>query len=456
VPSTPERFCYFLNEISGCVRNRVGLLCYLYDYLAFHPDLWYASDTEEERAYLRHGTNAMPKRKHKKSRRQRTPRSQTNRAQSSILPTQEPEKNIQASTNLSEKTSQQARGHFDQNSIAMDSTDVKKIRKEIGERLRSRESFLVKKNNRSWLIAHRTILICAFYWALLFGLNLKDNLTIKNSAERISLALFTNAFLLMYAAGKIRSSEPPNDEKKKDQWLWEQQRSYFLCYSMAITFFTLGLPFYSDINRAVSFTFAIGWVGYFLYALTILLVLWKPRFFLSNFLGGIGSGGKVFFGVALIIFMFAAIVSSKDFISIAFAVFFCQLQLKSLVPWVAGAIKKITPRRELNLVQIAVTEIIQPERLLQALRLHSEIIRDRIKALEIIAGLEEANSYGVKIALAEILAKENSSKVLILLAMLTSLLLFILAAVGEAFFQDLLYDSLLKPLLCKFNTSFCK
>jgi hypothetical protein len=123
-----------------------------------------------------------------------------------------------------------------------------------------------------------------------------------------------------------------------------------------------------------------------------------------------------------------------------------------IIAWIGS----LTLFETLNPLQYAVVHFVSPDRLLFALRTHSQVIESEIKALGIIERLESQQDYGTQIALLEYLTKRHQLRTGAVGSLLIVLLIFVLGAIGEAFFQDLLYEPLLKPFLCKFNTSFCK
>ncbi|MCB0525023.1 MAG: hypothetical protein H6576_05575 [Lewinellaceae bacterium] len=109
---------------------------------------------------------------------------------------------------------------------------------------------------------------------------------------------------------------------------------------------------------------------------------------------------------------------------------------------------------EINPIRFATLSVIEPHKILNEFRSHYEKLNDQIKAIAIFKKLEKKREFGVQLALADILSKKYSNNDKKYAGYIIALSLFVLGAIGEGFFQDLLYNPL-KSFLCKYFESFC-
>jgi hypothetical protein len=103
-------------------------------------------------------------------------------------------------------------------------------------------------------------------------------------------------------------------------------------------------------------------------------------------------------------------------------------------------------------VQIAVLQVIHPERLFAALRSRSQIIKDQYEALKIKYKTEKDLPLGVKTELIKLYSSENKSwsQNLWWFGIALALTAFIINTIGQLIIQDALYAPIIKPILCQF------
>jgi hypothetical protein len=111
--------------------------------------------------------------------------------------------------------------------------------------------------------------------------------------------------------------------------------------------------------------------------------------------------------------------------------------------------------KSLNLVQFAVLSIINPARLLIALRSHDQEIRDQYNALVVKTHLEQDLSLGVQKELVRLMVEENK-KERDRLWWLIPIFLSVAAVVGQSLIQDLVYENTIKPLVCSMTGFLCQ
>lgn len=190
----------------------------------------------------------------------------------------------------------------------------------------------------------------------------------------------------------------------------------------------------------------MGYLGLATYFACVLLVLWRPALYTSGFIGGVGSSALLFF-IGFLPSRLALLITQND------NLLFLLLVVPALLPYI-GLLYIARKEKAPNLVQIAVLRVINPDRLLTALRSSSQIIRDQYEALKLKNKMEKDLSFGVKTELIKLLLSENksSSQNLWWLGMAVALTIFILNTIGQLIIQDALYAPFIKPVLCKIFT----
>ena len=257
-----------------------------------------------------------------------------------------------------------------------------------------------------------------------------------------NLLWFLSFFLsaLIYRNSTLKA---PTDKKELDEWIWKQGRKTFIYYFFAFILFAInqGLPI--SIFGDYRLFAMIGYLSLAIYFACVLLVLWKPSLFTSGFIGGVGSSAQLFF-IGFLPSRLAILLMPND------NILFLLLAIPVLLPYL-GLLYIARKNKAPNLVQIAVLQVINPDRLLTALRNSSQIIRDQYEALKLKNKIDKDLSLGVKTELIKLYVSENKSwsQNLWWLGTAIALTTFILNAIGQLIVQDTLYMPVIKPILCK-------
>ena len=323
---------------------------------------------------------------------------------------------------------------------------ILKKRKEVFEKIRSKRRYYdLKETVLLWLM-----ILSSLPAAHMFQEGLREGSLLSS----LGFILRPIAFFIWSLDARALRKGPPNEEKERDIWLWKVRRNSFILLSLTFTLFFASLLL-SGLERPgnsiSNFFLIMGWVSYIIMALVVLLVHWKPQLFLSKFLNQLFMGSILVVAISLLPVFFFRSWNITFLLETLVGGTVVIISLVLIATWIVN----LTPNRILNPLQYGVVHFVTPDRLLYALRTHSQLIESEIKALGIIERLESQQDYGTQIALLEYLTKRHQPRTGAVGSLLIVILIFVLGAIGEAFFQDLLYDLLLKPILCHMVTTFC-
>jgi len=283
------------------------------------------------------------------------------------------------------------------------------------------------------------------YFSYTFGFFVIFSIRDKQfTINTFSHLLWFLSFFLSALIYRNSSLKAPTDKKELDEWIWKQGRKTFIYYFFAFILFAInqGLPI--SIFGSYRLFAAMGYLGLAIYFACVLLVLWKPSLYTSGFIGGVGSSTQLFF-VGFLPSRLALLITPND------NILFLLLVIPALLPYI-GLLYIARKAKAPNLVQIAVLQVINPDRLLTALRSSSQIIRDQYEALKLKNRIEKDLSFGVKTELIKLYSSENKSwsQNLWWLGTAVALTAFIFNTIGQLIIQDTLYVPVIKPILCKF------
>ncbi len=320
--------------------------------------------------------------------------------------------------------------------------DVDALRKQL-KNVSQKRIVWAKKNNTQRGVSF-IIFQIMLYFSYIFGFFVIFSIRDKQfTLNTVSNLLWFLSFFLVALIYRNSSLKAPTDKKELDEWIWKQGRKTFVYYFFAFILFAInqGLPI--SIFGSYRLFAAMGYLGLAVYFACVLLVLWKPSFYASGFLGGVGSSAQLFF-IGFLPSRLALLVTPNDDILLLLLV------IPALLPYL-GLLYIARKNKVPNLVQIAVLQVANPDRLLTALRNSSQIIRDQYEALKLKDKLDKDLSFGVKMELAKLYVSENKtwSQNLWWLGMAMVFTKFILDAIGQLLVQDTLYVPVIKPILCR-------
>lgn len=265
--------------------------------------------------------------------------------------------------------------------------------------------------------------------------------------ESVLTALIIVGLVYVTHLGGLKGPKKRHD---RDQWLCSQGRRHTFASLLTATLIIVAATRNADASSELTrFFLWSSWASYLAATSIMTIIAARPKFFVSNMLNGVGTAA-VALALATSLFSFLAVDLSDSF-----SVFASGLAVATLSTLLVAFLASVVSRDSLTPVQQITLKIIRPERLLYELEEHSRVGKHSQKASRLFRKIEKNEDYGVQLALLELLAKKHDRKPTVVWAILGSIGLFVLSALGEAFFQDLLYDPWLKPILCKIDMRFC-
>ncbi|MCC6607877.1 MAG: hypothetical protein IT327_32020 [Anaerolineae bacterium] len=346
----------------------------------------------------------------------------------------------------------------------MNERDLKKLRKAVNNKIKHRSNTLVDDplRRKQYRRKYYNALLYSIFASVIFA-----NTTLSEWRNGDILRTFTSLCptitgLLSAKASLLKSKVGPKERFERDIWIWETSRNNLLLNLAVMTVIALFVSWPPSLGLGISYRNRgqFIWFGWFCATIAVssfLLVAWKPKLFFSQPLNYLLIGSSNLLLVTFPIFMVVSLfeISNIFFLSdSAIQAMFLAVVLIAVVA-TARRISKERNLNSLNTLQASTLKVVRPERLLQTFQTYSEEIASQINALKIIQKLEKREDYSTQLALLEILAQRYKPKSNTLKAILVTICLFIFGAIGEAFFQDLLYDSFLMPLLCRLTNLFC-
>lgn len=317
----------------------------------------------------------------------------------------------------------------------MKAKDINKLRGDIREYMKHRKKIALMPQHPSRLrifISRISPLLMIAFIAFAIYAGAKPDTT----QEGIVFLWAINFTLLVGILGdRHQLSAPPIDKDKIDEWIWKRNLKsgiYFFLLLMGLTFI------YSAIytNPITQYVLIVDLAILGVVGVCLLLVLVNPSFFLNPIINSIGTTAIFAFSILYILRLMLTYQFFWAFVGISFLIPF-------LISW-----RMIRNKQELTLFQTVVLQSIDTNRLFNALRTHSEKLRDESRALAVWLKLENNFSHGEKEEFLRILApiynnKRKSYKTII--NVFSWLLLAIVALIIEDFF----YTPVIKPILCQ-------
>jgi hypothetical protein len=243
----------------------------------------------------------------------------------------------------------------------------------------------------------------------------------------------------------INYSQPPKEKEKIDGWLWKRGQRRTILFLLVFLLQAIAQIFDKGVFGSHKYFVSASYLAYSLFFGCVLLIAYNPKLFFSKAINIIGTTSFfLFIGYMPIrlVALFGVEFNNSMFL----------WNIPAIIILIIGF--RFIP---LSIVQTAVMQIIEPDRLFSHLRSEHQIIQDQYKALQIKAKMEKEISLGIKTELIKLYAKEHNekNKHYFLIGVVISLSIFTLTSLGDAFIQDILYGNIIKPILCKLIASFC-
>ena len=284
----------------------------------------------------------------------------------------------------------------------------------------------------------------------------EHQVSIEVSIGYISFAL---AWMCLYSFAQLRRSKSPKLSEHRDKWFWENGRKLILSLSSVAAFSLLAITLFKWGNYGIRSTSLVSMIFFSISFFIFLLILKNPTLFFSKaltFLGNIAVFTSGFLWVILVIWAT---------LKMPFGIYMLPLLLYAVIryylPTFTALFFLAFHKPRVGLIQRFCLKVIHPKTLLRAFKSTPELFEERSKALKIIADLEQKADFGTQLALMEYLNEKyeatNGKKSNILetsIGLLLALMLFIIASIGEGFFQDIMYEPA-KKYLCESYNKLC-
>lgn len=255
----------------------------------------------------------------------------------------------------------------------------------------------------------------------------------------------TLTFLFLAFILTINYSNPPKDREKLDEWLWKKGQRRTILIALIFFLQTLAQLFDGSIFGNQKYYVAGSYLAFVLFFGCVFLIVYNPKWFFSKTINIFGTASFLLFLGYMpfrIIILMGSEINNLTFL----------WSLPAILLLIFGF--SFLP---ISVVQITAIQIIEPDRLFSYLRSEHQIIQDQYKALQIKSKLEKEISLGIKTELIKLYAEEfnKRNKKYQVIGLAVGLFIFILTSLGDAFIQDTLYESLVKPILCKIFSVSC-
>ena len=328
----------------------------------------------------------------------------------------------------------------------MNSKQIKDLNKQIKSFIQDRETQVPNKKTRIiWYVLTFPLVFILYIQAFIFYDNFK-----LVGISRETIVHFLNMVCFLLVVFISMNNYLKLSKEGFDKWLWKKgQRNTVLL--LLIFFIQTFVPLFMNTSFGEYKYYAVvSDLAYTIYFTCTLIVVINPKLFLSKTISIIGTISlSIFLSFSPIrIITLTGITLNQITIGIAFLA----------TVFIVGSLNYITSFIGLNIVQVSAIRIINPNRLFISLRSQHQVIEDQYKALKIKHKLDKRMALGVKTELIKFYAEENNNNnpKYWLIGLASTLFVFVLSSLGEAFFQDFLYESYLHPFFCNAFSIVCK
>lgn len=334
--------------------------------------------------------------------------------------------------------------------------EVASLQKTIKKRLEKSNS--IARANRGNKLGYKLLFFNAIIFGLFnFGLSAGNYLRERSFTSDfwfyllISLALFVQSLVW-----RSVSIPPPVQKKDFEKWVWQGYREQVIYWGIVYLLITMAVLASPKVFWKYQYLAVGTYCSFALFVLCLIAVLFQPKLFMSSFVGVVG---KVAFWSFFLFMPFRIVLEVSGLFGFLFNFSDPKILIVSIsafilfLPFFFGLRDK-----NLNEVQYYASRIMEPNKLLVAIRPYEKELKDKYEALKVKLGLDKELSYGVKIELVNLYAQEHKNKsenIWFITAML-AVLGFLIQSLFQPAIEDVIYTPFIKPLLEKFAIYFSK
>lgn len=329
---------------------------------------------------------------------------------------------------------------------------IKSLEKSVKEFLDKRKTKIESKKYYSgkWkTYYYLSPILVGFALIRLIGLILVfEELDYDNIDLLKELSYLFGAIAINRISYNIQKKPPSFDKNDYDKWYWRRGRN--ILFFGGLLFLVIGgnLLIRPIVESSIKSSLTIACaISLFTFIICIMLIVKKPIRILNSTILNLGNASiyLVFIFTPLIYIIYGI---KTEYSIIAFIGFFLLIYASIII------FHTIKRKPEISPIRHVILNIVEPYKILNEFRSQYQKLNDQIKALKIIKKLKQKRKFGVQLALTNILSEKYANNNKNYTGYIIALLIFILGAIGEGFFQDLIYQPI-KSLLCKYIESFC-
>lgn len=267
-------------------------------------------------------------------------------------------------------------------------------------------------------------------------------------------------FFFLGRACLIKTQKSPIQKQVREIWVWENERKHLIYVTVGVTTGVLyGFLIQTERILIIDISLLLSLFSSITIFTSFFAVFLKPKLFLSKFLNTFAFASTIILAVSIPISLVAIPYSLLDYrdsiitktIDFVMIVFLFGYAVYKIIPYFYIYFTAIKEKRNLTIFQESVIRIMRPEILLHALKSQSQVFEEQSKAIKNV----ENWSYDKQIAYIRALSVMTDSKPNTFWAVITAILIFIAGSLGDSLVQDILYNQILKPVLCNIFKSLC-
>ncbi|HLO55158.1 MAG TPA: hypothetical protein VK169_12770 [Saprospiraceae bacterium] len=330
----------------------------------------------------------------------------------------------------------------------MKEKEYKELRENTIEFLRNKKRNLYmgssKKVYNSLMILMLFLFLQSFYSVYLLS-DQGIHLIISPVFKGIGSILFSIEFYIIQLT-------PPDNEKRREDWLWQNGQRVFLLAIFGTILLVISIFLSDGLNIVNKIAVLVSCFNLVFVSLIIIYISYNPKYFLNSFLTGFGTSLVILTPIALSFVW----VYKADLFTIGH--FINSLIIGVALGYSWYTYKSNIKDKKFNLIQNSILRFLKPHQIIEALPAPLKLsLKNERKALNIMEKLNDNEEYEVELILLEKLQKKYEQNSLIkgyFGGVIIFLVLTIISALIEFVTQDHLYNPYLKDFFEKLMETY--